>query len=106
MRGGRSPIAAGSRKKGIQQSFGLGGLGNNVVMPPEASIQSKAKILSRETVGDGLARNSEGSGRESAGARKEDDLGFRRVEGESTCSSLVDKAVDSVLDLRDKNSQI
>ena len=92
-----APVPPGGRQESVQEVLGLVGLGEDVVVPPEATIKDQAKILGAKAVWDGVTRYGENSGRCGTSTGKEDDMGLRRVEGKTTVRPPTDKAVNRTL---------
>ena len=75
-------------------------------LPPKTAVEGESKILGREAIGDGMSRDSEGSRGDNASFCEENDLCFRRVEGEAAHRAPRDKAVEGVLNPSEKNIRV
>ena len=75
-------------------------------MPPQPSIQSKAKVLGGRAVRDGTTGHSDSPWRNGAGACEKYNLGLDRVEGETAGRPPIHQTVHSMLNLRKQSRGI
>ena len=57
-----APVPPSGRQESVQEALSLVGLGQNVVMPPQATIKRQTKILGTEAIRDGVTRDGESPG--------------------------------------------
>ena len=85
-----APVATCGGQQSIEKALSLGGLGEDVIMPPHPAIECESQVLSIQAVRDGMTRDGESSGRNCSGAGEEDNLGYHEIEGESAVHTPVD----------------
>ena len=57
-----APVAMCGGQQGVEEAFSLGGLGEDVIMPPHPAIECESQVLSTKAVRDGMTRDSESPG--------------------------------------------